>query len=160
MFNLERADPFLGLLMLIAACAYRVLGEWLGGATLGKMRFGRRVGQLNGLPCGLGAAVLRTVLLPIDRFFFGLPARLSMHDSTVRRSSQHRRARFRPMLQWGSSPSWRSVGYRTKVRTDPLSRSGMPPPRITDLTDLPSSRRPRHIRLYEQEFPRGTDAYG
>lgn len=66
--------------MLIAAFAYRVLGEWLSGATLGKLLFGMRVVRLDGRPCGLGAAVLRTVFLPIDFFFFALPARLSMRE--------------------------------------------------------------------------------
>ncbi|NLP42547.1 MAG: RDD family protein [Veillonellaceae bacterium] len=54
------------LLSTLLGLAYYVLFEGKKGATLGKMAVGLKVVKLDGSPCDVRAAVLRTVLRVID----------------------------------------------------------------------------------------------
>jgi uncharacterized RDD family membrane protein YckC len=75
-----RLDGIATLLSLGASVAYFALGEWLGGATPGKLLLGMRVVAVDGRPCGVAAALLRGVLRFIDGLFFCLPALMSMRE--------------------------------------------------------------------------------
>ena len=60
-------------LFAMLAFAYYVIFEVLAGATVGKMIVNLRVVRLDGERLGLEAAIIRTLLRPIDAFPYFIP---------------------------------------------------------------------------------------
>ncbi len=59
---------------LLASLCYHMVAEGLGGATIGKAMLGIRVLREDLRPAGLGPALVRSLAVYIDSFFFGLVA--------------------------------------------------------------------------------------
>lgn len=87
---LERGVPFprmmfssvaLLALGLPVSMFTNTLAEAVGGATLGKLAFGQRVRMIDGRRCTVGAALKRSILYPVDAFFFGMVAYGAMRRS-------------------------------------------------------------------------------
>jgi uncharacterized RDD family membrane protein YckC len=76
----QQLEAFTIPLSYLALFAYFIIPTWLGGATVGKLLFGLRVVAFDGQPCGLDAAIVRSLLIFVDSLFFGIPARLSMRQ--------------------------------------------------------------------------------
>jgi len=72
---LRFAIPFLGYIGYTTCC------EGLHGSTLGKLALGIVVVDDSGKPCGLRAALIRSVVYVIDGIFFGLVGYLEMQKS-------------------------------------------------------------------------------
>ena len=72
---LRYSIPFLGYIGYTSVC------EGLHGSTLGKLMLGLVVVDDSGRPCGLRAAVVRSVIYFIDAIFFGLVGYLEMQKS-------------------------------------------------------------------------------
>jgi uncharacterized RDD family membrane protein YckC len=76
----------LGIAFLVTAAGttgYHTLAEGIGGATVGKLVLGLRVRRSYDLaPCGLSAALIRSVTYYLDALFFGLVAHQAMSSSS------------------------------------------------------------------------------
>lgn len=70
--------------MIIAAFAYHVVAEGIGGASFGKLICGLRVVQTNGHSCAFLGALKRGLLYHFDGLFFGLVGYNSMKDGPLR----------------------------------------------------------------------------
>ena len=69
------------VLALLASMAYEVLGEGMGGATLGKWMLGMAVVKEDASPCDLKAGVIRSLAYFVDSLVFGLVAYLEMNKT-------------------------------------------------------------------------------
>jgi uncharacterized RDD family membrane protein YckC len=72
------------VLALVGYTIYHTLCEGLHGATLGKLICGLVVVKEDGSPCGLGAALGRSLAFFIDQLIFGLAAASSISSSPQR----------------------------------------------------------------------------
>jgi uncharacterized RDD family membrane protein YckC len=81
---LQEYDEAMGaaalLYALISFFMYFAIFEWLYGATLSKIIHKMRVVKTDGAPCGLIAALIRSLMLVVDGFFFGIVAAISMNS--------------------------------------------------------------------------------
>jgi uncharacterized RDD family membrane protein YckC len=81
---LKTASPAGLIASLLGAVVYEALFEGLHGSTLGKLAFGLVVLDQYGRPCGMRAAITRSLAYFVDALFFGLVAYASMRGSAWR----------------------------------------------------------------------------
>jgi uncharacterized RDD family membrane protein YckC len=72
------------IMALLGSAAYHTLCEGVHGSTLGKLICGLVVIKEDKKPCGLLAALERSLALYVDGLLLGLPAILSMRESPRR----------------------------------------------------------------------------
>ena len=77
-FEVTYLEGFSTIISMISYLSYFMLNEWLSGTTPVKRMFGMRVVRADGQGCSFAAALLRTILRPIDELFCGLIAAISM----------------------------------------------------------------------------------
>jgi len=70
---------------LLGAICYHTISEGVHGSSLGKQICRIRVIQMNGRPCTIKAALIRTLAWFIDSMFFGLIGYTSMTKSPLNR---------------------------------------------------------------------------
>ena len=68
---------------LLGTICYHTISEGIHGSSLGKQICRIRVIQMNGRPCTIKAALIRTLAWYIDSMFFGLVGYTSMSKSTI-----------------------------------------------------------------------------
>jgi len=71
------------ILSLLGSILFHTLCEGIHGSTPGKLLFSMMVVKETGSPCGLKAALIRSLAYLIDSLFFGLVANAAMQDSEM-----------------------------------------------------------------------------
>ena len=108
---LKTASPVGLIASLLGAVVYEALFEGLHGSTLGKLALGLVVLDQNGRPCGMRAAITRSLAYFVDALFFGVVGYASMRGSAWRQRFGDRWARTIVVKRRSASPqSLRSGG--------------------------------------------------